>query len=109
MGFFDNKRKIDVAAAAALKETGGRNEFRHPFKYDISAARSRTPPTKKLFASGEKDESGVFELFDKLERTGCPVRFAWNRFHIVEEKQELFFNTFSRPFGYTNTCAYKTL
>ncbi len=32
----------------------------------ISAARSRTPPTKKLFAFGEKDESGVFDFFDKL-------------------------------------------
>jgi hypothetical protein len=31
-GFFDNKRKKDVAAAAALKETGGGNEFRHPFE-----------------------------------------------------------------------------
>jgi hypothetical protein len=50
LGFFDNKRKKDVAAAAALKETGGRNEFRNPLKY----------------ASGEKDESGVFDFLDKL-------------------------------------------
>jgi hypothetical protein len=48
--FIDNKRKKDIAAAAALEETGGRNEFRHPLKY----------------ASGEKGESGVFGFFDKL-------------------------------------------
>jgi hypothetical protein len=29
----------------------------------VSAARPRTPPVKKLFASGEKDESGVFDFF----------------------------------------------
>jgi hypothetical protein len=44
LGFFDNKRKKDAAAAAALEETGGRNEFRHPLKYDLFF----------LFAGGEK-------------------------------------------------------
>jgi hypothetical protein len=47
----------NVAAAAALKETGGRNEFLHPLKY----------------ASGEKDESGVFDFFDKLKK---PLMFT---------------------------------
>jgi hypothetical protein len=67
-GFFDNKRKKDAAAAAAPKETGGRNEFRHPLKYDffVSVARSRTPPAEKLFAFCEKDESNEFDFFDKL-------------------------------------------
>jgi hypothetical protein len=50
LGFSDNKLKKDAAAAAAPEETGGRNEFRHPLKY----------------ASGEKDESGVFDFFEKL-------------------------------------------
>jgi hypothetical protein len=48
--FFYNKREKDVAAAAAPEETGGRNEFRHPLKYD----------------TGKKDESKVFAFFDKL-------------------------------------------
>jgi hypothetical protein len=77
-GFFNNKRKKDVVAAAAPEETGGRNKFRRPLKYDliVSAARSRAPPAKKLFASGEKDESGVFNFFDKLVYTLCIRTFT---------------------------------
>jgi hypothetical protein len=49
------KRAAEMNSATRLNMT-----------FFISAARSRTPPTKKLFASGEKDESGVFDFFDKL-------------------------------------------
>jgi hypothetical protein len=67
--FFDNKRKKDFAAAAAPEETGGRNEFRHPLKYDFLSlfARSRTPPTKtfRLRRKGRERRIWLFLQADK--------------------------------------------
>ncbi len=57
----------------------------------VSVARSRTPPTKKLFASGEKDESGVFDFFDKLS-------FAIREFHSKQK------NDSSEPNLYGMDC-----
>jgi hypothetical protein len=63
-----NGRKM--SRRGALKETGGRNEFRHPLKYDLFCL-CRTLAhfaCKNAFASGEKGRIGVFGLFRPAEK-----------------------------------------
>jgi hypothetical protein len=64
-GFFDNKRKKDAAAAAALKETGGRNEFRHPVEIRpfLSLSHARALRRQKSFSLPAKRTRAAYLTF----------------------------------------------